>query len=71
MLQQLKKFLTYLLAVSNQMFVKLLERVICILPPMKWDTVSNIRRIQQVDVVLQNAIYSKSRTACAGWLEAL
>ena len=59
MLKQLKKFPAYLLGVSNQMICKLLERGIGSLPLMNWDTLSNVRIIQEVEIVLQNAPYSQ------------
>jgi hypothetical protein len=40
-LKQLKKFLTYLLGLGNQMISKILERVISALPPMNWYTLSD------------------------------
>ena len=58
-LEQLKKFPTYLLDIGNQKIGGILEHVIDSLPPNNRDTLSSVFQLQQVEIVLQNALYSQ------------
>jgi len=58
-LNQLKKFPTYLLDTWNQRIGQILETVIGSLPPQSSDTLSYLFQLQQVEIVLQNALHSQ------------
>ena len=58
-LNQLKIFPIYLLELSNQKIGRILGHVIDSLPPSNRDTLSSIFQLQQVEIVLQNALYSQ------------
>ena len=69
-LEQLKKFPTYLLEISNQKIGRILEHVIDSLPPSNRDTLSSVFQLQQVDIALQNALYSQ-KGDITDWLRKL
>ena len=48
-----------MLEISNQKIGTILERVIESLPPRNRDTLSSVFQLQQVEIVLQNALYSQ------------
>ncbi len=58
-LSQLKKFPIYLLDNWNQRIGQILETVIGSLPPQSSDTLSYLFQLQQVEIVLQNALHSQ------------
>ena len=58
-LEQLKKYPIYLLEISNQKIGRILGHVIDSLPPSNRDTLSSVFQLQQVEIVLQNALYSR------------
>jgi hypothetical protein len=58
-LNQLKKFPLYLLDTWNQRIGQILETVIGSLPPQSSDTLSYLFQLQQVEIVLQNALHSQ------------
>ena len=58
-LNQLKTFPIYLLELSNQKIGRILGHVIDSLPPSNRDTLSSVFQLQQVEIVLQNALYSQ------------
>ena len=58
-LNQLKKFRIYLLDTWNQRIGQMLETVIGSLPPQSSNTLSHLIQLQQVEIVLQNALHSQ------------
>jgi hypothetical protein len=58
-LNQLKKFPIYLLDTWNQRIWQMLEAVIGSLPPQSSDTLCHLFQLQQVEIVLQNALHSQ------------
>jgi hypothetical protein len=58
-LSQLKKFPIHLLDIWNQRIGQILECVIGSLPPQSSDTLSYLFQLQQVEIVLQNALHSQ------------
>ena len=58
-LNLLKKYPIYLLEISNRKIRGILEHVIDSLPPRNRDTLSSVFQLQQVKIVLQNALYSQ------------
>jgi hypothetical protein len=59
LLNQLKKFPIYLLDTWNQRIGQTLETVIGSLPPQSCNTLCHLFQLQQVEIVLQNALYSQ------------
>ena len=58
-LNLLKKYPIYLLEISNQKIGIILDRVIDSLPPRNRNTLSSVFQLQQVEIVLQNALHSQ------------
>ncbi len=59
LLSQLKKFPIYLLDIWNQRIRQILETVIRSLPPPTSNTLCHLFQLQQVEIVLQNALHSQ------------